>query len=376
MTAESAEFVLVGGGIYGGATAYEIARRGHEVVVLEAETIGAGASGGLGKRGVRANGRDLRELPLMHRAYDRWPTLSDELGAPTGWERTGQLRLYERPHDVGEAEVRARVQSRAGVPTTHLTRAALLEIEPGLGDVVLGALHCPLDGVADHPATTRAYAAAAERLGARVVEGTRVEAIERDGRRATGVRLADGSRVGVERHLVLLNNAGLPTLLGAAGSTLPVWSVLPQVVVSEPVDPPPFRSLIGHAHRPLALKMIPGGRVMMSGGWRGRWNAGLGRGETIPAYVMGNVAQAVAVLPALEGVRIEESAADRLETICFDGVPIIDRAPGTENVVFAVGWTGHGWAIAPAVSELLADWLIQGERPDLLRPFGLARFGS
>ena len=59
------DFVIVGGGIYGCSVAWEIARRGGKVLLLEANTIAAGASGGQGKRGVRANGRDLRELPLL-----------------------------------------------------------------------------------------------------------------------------------------------------------------------------------------------------------------------------------------------------------------------------------------------------------------------
>ena len=54
-----AEFVIVGGGIYGVATAWTLASRGASVVVLEARDVAAGASGGPGKRGVRANGRDI-----------------------------------------------------------------------------------------------------------------------------------------------------------------------------------------------------------------------------------------------------------------------------------------------------------------------------
>ena len=68
------EFVIVGGGIYGCAVAWELAKRGADVLLLEAQSIASGASGGLGERGVRANGRDLRELPLMRLAYDIWPS--------------------------------------------------------------------------------------------------------------------------------------------------------------------------------------------------------------------------------------------------------------------------------------------------------------
>ncbi len=375
MNPTSAEFVIVGGGIYGVATAWELARRGPEVLVVEAGQVAGGASGGIGKRGVRANGRDIRELPLMQHAYSLWPKLEQVLGAATGFDAVGHLRLYERPHDVAEAETRARVQSDLGVPTTHLDRAAVLELEPGLSPNVLGALHCPLDGVADHTATTRAYAAAARAEGATIVEGIAVTDVSLGGGRARSVSLEDGSSVDVGRGLLLLANAGVSALVERAWDVaLPAWTVLPQALLTDPVSVRPFASLIGHAHRPLSLKMTPDFRVMITGGWRGRWNPVSGVTETIPESVAGNVAQAVEVIPALDGLSVTQAVADRPETISLDGVPIIDRLPHADNVLVAVGWTGHGWAIAPAVAPLLADWAIDGTAPPLLRPFSLDRF--
>ena len=58
-------FVVVGGGVYGCALAWHLARRGEKVVVLEAAEIASGSSGGIGQRGVRANRRAAAELPLM-----------------------------------------------------------------------------------------------------------------------------------------------------------------------------------------------------------------------------------------------------------------------------------------------------------------------
>jgi sarcosine oxidase subunit beta len=124
----------------------------------------------------------------------------------------------------------------------------------------------------------------------------------------------------------------------------------------------------------VALKMLPGNRVMLSGGWRGRLNAVTGRGETIPASVTGNWADAIAVFPAIADLAIAEATADRAEANSLDLVPVIDRVPGASNAIVAVGWTGHGWAIAPAVAPLLAAWALDGETPALLRPFALARF--
>lgn len=372
-----AEFVVVGGGIYGVATAWALATRGARVLVLEARDVASGASGGLGKRGVRANGRDLRELPLMRVAYDLWPTLDAMLGASTGYERIGHLQFYERHHDSGAAAVRARVQSSVGIPTAHLEGARVRDVEPGLSDKVLGALHAPLDGVADHEATTRAYAHAAVRAGATIRTGAEVVRLDREGDRVSGLSLADGERIGVGRMVLLLANGGMSDLLERdLACQLPIWGIYPQVVRSTPASHAPFQALIGHAHRPVALKMIPGGSVMLSGGWRGRWNPETRRGETTPASVAGNWAEAVSLFPAIAELEVAEATADRLETNCLDFVPVIDRVPRVSNVLVACGWTGHGWAIAPAVAPLLAEWALEGRTPELLRPFSLARFTS
>ena len=92
---ERADFVLVGAGVYGAYLAWKLAARGASVRLLEADAIASGASGGFGKRGVRANGRDARELPLARRANESWPGLAAELGADTGYVRTGQLDVFE-----------------------------------------------------------------------------------------------------------------------------------------------------------------------------------------------------------------------------------------------------------------------------------------
>ena len=90
--------------------------------------------------------------------------------------------------------------------------------------------------------------------------------------------------------------------------------------------------------------------------------------------MQGNVAEAIAVYPGLDGARVVAAAADRPESQSVDGIPIIDLVPGTANAFFATGWTGHGWAIAPAVCQLLAAWAYGGEAPALLRPFAYDRF--
>jgi sarcosine oxidase subunit beta len=369
------DFVIVGGGVYGCGVAWQLAKQGAEVLLLEANSIASGASGGLGKRGVRANGRDLRELPLMQIAYDIWPTLHEEIGGFTGYERTGHLLLFEREHDFLRAPARTWLQNQKGISSRLIEKDELHEMEPYVSEDVFAALYCPKDGVADHTATTRSLAQAAQRLGAEIREGTAVASLERKGDRVTAVITATGERIPVNHTLLLLANRSVPQIVqDQLGLTLPIWWWLPQVMLTDSIDPMPLRHLIGHAHRVLAMKSNPGGEIMISGGWRGRWNPNTKKGETELDQVTGNLNEAITVYPCLVGIGVKEATADRWETETIDNIPIIDRLPGAANMIIGTGWSGHGWAISPAVTQLLAEWALTGQQPDLLRPFGYGRF--
>ncbi len=371
------DYVIIGGGIYGCSVAWELAQRGGDALLLEAGEIASGASGGLGERGVRASGRDLRELPLMGLAYERWQWLHEEIQGETGYRRIGGLTLIEQPRDLAAAPAQLWAQNQQSIPTQLLHRDALLALEPRLAPQVSAALFCPQDGVADHTMTTRSMAAAARRAGAVVRESTAVaQVVMGPGKeRVVGVITEQGEEIPVGKALILLSNSHVGDFLHSQfGVRLPVWKRLPQVALTHPLAEPPISHLIGHAHRKLAIKVTPDRRVMISGGWAGRWDGETGRGVVQPDQVAGNLAEAVAVFPTLAQETIAQAAADRVETSTVDGIPIIDQLAQAANLFFATGWCGHGWAIAPAVSRLLADWVFDGQRPPLLAPFAYGRF--
>lgn len=369
-----ADYVVVGGGVYGTAVAWELARRGASVTLVERRTIACGASGGPGKRGVRANGRDPRELPLMRIAYDIWPGLAGRLDGETGYERLGGLELAEKAtadDELAWSAVLAQrdVQEAHGIPTSLLSAEEALELEPGLSGSVRGALYCPLDGIADHTATTRSFAAAAARHGADVREHVAVTTLRRTGR-GTVLELSDGSALAPRRGTFLLVNSYAPALLADAfGLHLPLWRMAPQVTLIAPQHGYRPTRLSGHFTRRLAVKPLPTGQTMISGGRRGQWDDAADTGTGDLAEAQGNLDDAAAVLPALDGAVLERNDAARPESVAVDGVPVIDLVPGTDDVWFGTGWSGHGFAISPAVAVTLADWATSGARPGELAPF-------
>ena len=373
-----ADYVIVGGGIYGCTVAWELAKQGADVHLLEAKTVASGASGGLGERGVRANGRDLRELPLMRLAYEQWATLHDDIGGATGYRRLGHLLLIEQEHDLVKADAQIWMQEQQGIPSRLIDGDELRDLEPHLSENVIAAIYCPLDGVADHTQTTRSMANAAQRLEAVIQENAPVMSMERQGDQVTAlIAKIDGqnTQIPVDKQVILLSNYHvLPFVKHHLNIDLPLWRMLPQVMALQAIDPMPMTHLIGHAHRTLAIKPLLDNRVMISGGWHGRWNDITQQGDPILEQVEGNRQEAIAVYPRLANVPVDEAFTDRVEMVSIDGIPIIDFLPSASNMLIGVGWSGHGWAISPAVSKLMAEWVLSGERPDLLAPFAYGRF--
>ncbi|NNE23143.1 MAG: FAD-binding oxidoreductase [Rhizobiales bacterium] len=365
--------LIIGGGVYGAAVAFELTGRGAGAHLIEASHIGAGASAGPGKRGVRASGRDPREIPLIRQSRKIWPSLHERLRVAPLFEQSGHVMLIERAEDMAEAEARAALQSTMGIPTEMVYGDAVRDYEPEVCDQVCAAMICPGDGVADHTATTKAYAAAARAAGAVVEEDVSAARLVCQGSLATGVECADGHHYPVTGNLFVLANAGVSALVGGHVD-LPVWNNAFQVLLSTPLDDVPIRHLVGHAHRTLSLKSEPGNRIMISGGYQGRWDYERQTGQTVASEIAANVADAVAVFPSLEGIEIEVADAGHLEAVSIDRVPVIDRLPGLDNVYFATGWSGHGWAIAPAIAALLAAWALDGVAPAELAPLAMSRF--
>lgn len=374
------DFVIVGGGAHGCATAFHLAKGGASVVVIDAKEIASGASGGAGKRGVRANRRDLRELELMRQAYDLWPALGEHLGEDIGYVRTGGVYLIEKDTSgstggMVAAQVQADVQSGLGIPTEFWSEDMVRERLPAAAATIKGGLFAPLDGVSSHEATTKAYARAAQRYGAVLMEETEVTSIVTDPTgQATGVRTANEETVEARQAVVLTNNLGCVELVrSATGFTIPIWPILPQALLLKSQYAPEIPYLTAHDSRALSVKLLDDDVIMLSGGWRGRWNTEKSVGETIPENVEGSMAQLAAVFPHLGELTLLAADASRSESAAIDQIPFIDIVPGTTNIVVATGWTGHGWALVPSVSQHLAGWLSTGNKPQILAPFAFTR---
>jgi sarcosine oxidase subunit beta len=384
MTSNSsaADFVIVGGGVYGTSLAYDLASAGKSVTLIEAGEIAGGASGGPGERGVRANGRDIRELPIVSVSLERWRQLQQSVEGGVGYRRLGGMTIIDKPygqreHEIrGLMEARATVQTALGAPTEFLDRAAALAKEPELSPNILGALWCPNDGVCDHSFATRQLAREAQRLGATVRTGAKAVEIQHRGGAATGVKLSDGEVIPVGGQLILTANAGMTALLGpilTPGELTPVFNLMPQMMYVTNPENRTVNHLLGHMHRRLAIKQLPDGTIMLSGGVSVTHDA-QGRCEGSLSATAINLNDAIQTMPFLDRSSFVSVDASRTDTVAVDNIPIIDRPASLSNTIYGYAWSGHGFAISLGFSKYIADWALTGRKPVELEPFTVRRF--
>lgn len=375
------DYAIIGAGIVGSALAWQLARAGHRVALLERRTVASGASGGPGHRGVRANNRDLREIPLALRALQIWPTLSTALGREAGFSPLGGLSIGEAERIKGShgrvtLEARAAVQNAFGVRTEILDQAGVREKLPQVSRNVRYALFNPNDGIADHTTATRAFAATAVEAGAELREGATVQRIIDQEGGELAIELAGGARLSVRHRVIVLANTQVPSLLRASFDlSLPVWSFNPQVATVRVPRELKLDYLVNHNSRSLSLKRADADHVTVTGGAVGHWDDASETGQPDLTTLSQSLAALTATFPiTATGSSVVSVEASRADSSSFDQIPIIDEVPGHRRVLFGTGWSGHGFAIGPAVAELLAHWLRDGKKPAVLEPFRLARF--
>ncbi|WP_406858442.1 FAD-binding oxidoreductase [Alsobacter sp. KACC 23698] len=381
-THQASEIVIVGGGIYGTSLAYQLAKAGKSVTLLEAGEIAGGASGGPGERGVRTNGRDFRELPVCALSLELWSHYQQAFEGGVGYRRIGGIKVFDIPYGHREHEVMGRMhamaaaQSSLGAPSEVWSRDETLSREPELAAGIIGAVYCPNDGVGDHTFATQQFAKEAAKAGVTIRTQAKVEEIIHTRGVATGVRLAGGEVVPVGERLVIVANAGAQTLLQPIFKPhefSPVWNLMPQMhYVSNPLNKK-VNHLISHAHRRLAVKQIPDGTLMLSGGAHvAHTPEGLWKGSL--SSMTQNVTDAIMTFPFIDHSTFMKADASRIETVAADQIPLIGQTEALANTLYGYAWSGHGFAISLGFTKLMTDWIVSGSKPEALEAFSPTRF--
>jgi sarcosine oxidase, subunit beta len=365
--------VIIGGGLIGLSAAFHLRRadRQARVTVLERARVGDAASSA-SAAGVRVMGRDPAERAIALESLGRWPELDHELGAKTGYRRSGGLRVALDEAGWAEARATAGEQRADGVPVELVDAPAALRLAPGLSPDCRGGVHCAIDGQAEAVATVHAWATAARRLGVRIEEGVGAEALVVEGPRVVAVMGTDGARLPCDTALVAAGAWSAP-LLAKIGVRLPLRGRGLQMLLTD-TAPASLTPVVGCFGRPLSLKQLADGAYLIGGGWPARVpDEAVNRWEVLEDSVRGSLEVARAVYPPLAARSVSRSWAG-IEAFTEDDLPVLGPVPGLEGLLVAAGFSGHGFALVPAVGDVLAR-LALGLDPlaHLWRGLGAAR---
>lgn len=376
--ADSRDVVIIGGGISGTAAAYELARGGASVTLVEQGTLASMASGWT-LAGVRQSGRHPAELPLARAAVARWPELNEELGADVEYRRDGNLRLARTPAEVAIIRGIVDEQRGLGLDLSFLPdNSAVREVAPALAPTVLAASFCLTDGHANPTATVCAFAATAQRHGAKIQTETGVTAIDASGGRVQSVQTTRGP-IATDAVVVV---AGVYSgrLVAPLGLDLPLAISRVAAIQTLPV-PPLIDQVIGVAGADLALRQEVDGRVRLTGGGV-PWPHDLDdlRGGYDPVQpplteVAAALERAMAVLPALGDAPLGKVWGGLID-MTPDALPVIERAPEIDGLIVAAGFSGHGFCLGPVSGEIIRDLVLHGTTAYPIEQFRRQRFAA
>jgi len=378
----SAQIVIIGGGIIGCSTAYHLTRLGmDDVVILEKGDLTSGstwhAAGLVGQ--LRAERNITRMLQYSVRLYE---TLEAETGQATGWKKTGCLHLAKTPERMYELKKGATMAKSFGLEMHIISPSEAKRFFPIMDESdLVGAAFMPTDGQADPSGITQALAKGARNRGCQILLDTRVTGFEFDGRRIVTVNTDQGAI----RCETVVNCTGMwGWQVGRMmGVTIPLVPFMHQFLVTHVIQGLPQNlPTIRDKDNLIYYKEEVGGLVM--GGYERNgipWSIH-GVSDDFSATLLEPDFEHFESLsePAMTRTPcLAEAGISRLvngpEAFTPDGDPIMGPAPELENCFVAAGFNAFGIAAAGGAGRMMAEWIVHGEPSLDLWPLDIRRFG-
>ena len=351
------DVAIIGGGIIGLYTAYELAKRGVEnIAVYEKWYIGSGSTFRCGS-GIRQQFGDETNIRMMKRSVEKWVAFPEEMEFPKfKFAQTGYLFLLYDENEVKTFSRNVQLQNSFGIPSRIITPEEAKEIVPGLDITeVIAASFNQTDGKANPFLAVYGLAKKLRKMGVEINEYTEVKDIVVKDSQVEGVKTSRGD---VKAEMVLnAANAWAKILNEKLGVNIPIEPYKHQGIVTEPFK-------IGEI-KPMVVSFKYGGAYLTQ-----KANGGLIGGialkygptwDLTPTYeflreVSKNFTR---IIPALKYVSIiRQWGGYYAETP--DHNAAIGKIKEIEGYYIAAGFSGHGFMLAPAVAEGMAELMTKG----------------
>ena len=367
---EKADIVIIGGGVQGCSIAYNLAKRGQKnIVILEKDTVAHGASGRCGAGFRQQFGTEMNCI-LARDSVKIFEQLSYELEYDIELNQRGYLILAYTEKEVNQFRKNVELERSLDIPASLITPEEAREIVPCLNtEDVLAATYCPTDGNVNPLLTTFAYAEAAQRLGVKLYQFTEVQKIETD---KHGIREVLTSRGRILTDTVVNAAGGHAREVGElAGVEIPVYAQRHQILVTEPVEPL-WAPMLMSFSRNFYFQQLPHGSIL--GGYGDPEHEIIGHDTGTSWEFAATMAKKMtSLVPILSNVRMVRQWSGSY-TMSPDSQPILGEHPQLERYYMSLGFSGHGFMLAPITGVMMAEYIMEGSTYLPIEKLNITRF--
>jgi D-hydroxyproline dehydrogenase subunit alpha len=373
------DVAVIGAGVVGSTVAWELARNGAAVIVVDRHEPNLQASGAnagslhvqllsfdFGARAQAGGGPAAEVLRIAPVSIALWKEMEATSGQDFEISTPGGVMVGESAADMEFLRLKTELERSYGIDSILIGGRELNDLEPLIAPHFTGAALCRDEGKINPLRATPAIVALAEAAGARFETFAGVTGIDREGNRW---RLETEAGTVLAKRVVNCAGGWASRIAAMALRPIPVQGAPLQMIVTEP-GPKMVRHLVAHASRHLSLKQADTGGLIIGGAWPASLDPETGASHVEMASIEGNAWVAAHVLPPAGRLRIVRAWAAM--NINIDGAPIIGEMPGAPGFFNCV--TSNGYSLAPIVSRITADLMLRGRSDHPHMMFTLDRF--
>jgi sarcosine oxidase subunit beta len=365
MGRETHDIAIIGGGIAGLSLAHFLAKAGLDTCVIERNTVGAESTGRCA--GIIGQGhRHASDLPLVMRAMELWKRFAVESDLAFDFRQQGTVSLAWSDQHATDWKAMAVRERARGLDCTWLDRAETHDVVPAVRGAYLGSVFYPSDASADPYPACVALARAAVRAGAVIHERRAVTGIEVARGRVVGVRTTD-NRIAAER-VVVAAGSWSASLGRPVGVRIPAEARRSHLIITEKVRPILGPVVTTHIYG--YFRQSPSGNLLI--GYPARPVEGFDRRVTYDAVSIAAV-RASKLLPCLKNVSVIR-AFTGFTTWTSDLLSVIGPAREPKGLYVATAFCGRGFALGPAVGQLMAELILEGKASLPIDAYSVDRF--
>ncbi|MDO9537752.1 MAG: FAD-binding oxidoreductase [Thermoplasmata archaeon] len=357
------DVIIIGAGSVGVPTAYFLAKEGLKVLCLDNRSSSGQGENKAAIGGVRATHSDPAKITICKESLRIFSTWEEIIGTDIGWKEGGYCFPIYTENDENTMKSMLPIQKKFGLNIDWVSSNEIAKAVPGINPRNLrGGTLSPEDGQVSPLMAIESFTQEAKKFGAEFKFREEVKSFTMDGNNIASVQTQNGTYTA--EKFVNAAGANATAICEMAGFNIPVVSDSHEAGITSPV-----RAFLA----PLVVDIRAGSEGKTKNFYFGQVESGqiifcytpitpiIGQDRHETSEFMPIIARRlVDLIPRLKGLTIRRLWRG-LYPMTPDGVPVIGKAPGVENMFLAIGMCGQGFMLGPGVGLNLASHIAKGK---------------